>query len=236
MVQATANSANSIFVILPAYNEAKQIGRVIRGLFQEPGLKAVAPELQLIVVDDASQDATAEEAYKAGAMVVRHASNRGQGAALQTGNDLARSLGAQIVVHFDADGQFNPHDIAGAIALIKRDEVDIVLGSRFLDDRSEIPWFKRHIILPVGRRINFVFTGLELTDVHNGFRVLSRLALDKIIITHDRMAHNTEIPAQIKKYNLRWREYPVEVRYFEPGQGLGGGVRILWDLFLASLK
>jgi len=217
-----------VYIIVPAYNESKNVGRVARGLFEQ-GYRNV------VVVDDGSTDDTATFASGAGAIVLRHLINRGQGAVLQTGNDWAYQAVAEIVAHFDADGQFDPADIAGAVALLQREQLDIVLGSRFLDKRSSVPWFKRHILLPVSRWINYVFTGLNLTDAHNGFRVLNRLALEKITINHDRMAHNSEIVAQIKANNLRFKEYPVAVAYFERGQGVGGGFRIIRDLLFGAV-
>lgn len=214
-----------VLIIIPAYNEEKTIGRVIRGLFEQ-GLK------DIIVVDDASTDETVSEAEKLGVKVLRHEINRGQGAALETGDAYARQIGAGPVVHFDGDDQFNPADISRGIRLMTENNLDVVLGSRFLDGRSRIPWFKRVIILPIARWTNFVFTGIVLSDAHNGFRILSKNALEKVRITHDRMAHNTEIIRQIKMFRLRYLEFPVEVRYHTYGQGLVGGVVIVRDLLL----
>jgi glycosyltransferase involved in cell wall biosynthesis len=218
----------NLFVIVPAYNEEERIGRVISGLF-EHGVKNV------VVVDDGSTDQTAEKAVAAGAVVLRHEVNRGQGAALQTGNEYALNHNTDLVVHFDADDQFNPADIAGAVKALLAARADVLLGSRFLDGRSRIPWTKKYIILPVSRIINKALTGLRLSDVHNGFRVLTRRALEKVCISQDRMAHNSEIIQQIKKQGLICIEYPVEVRYFEYGQGLGGGFKIIWEIFQGKL-
>jgi glycosyltransferase involved in cell wall biosynthesis len=216
-------SYDSVFIVIPAFNEAERIGGVIRGL-RERGCK------QVIVVDDGSEDKTGELARDAGAIVIRHFINRGQGAALQTGNVAARRLGAGVVVHFDGDGQFNPDDIRPALDRLVQSGVDVVLGSRFLDKRSvTMPWFKRMVIHPLGRLVNQLLTGLSLSDVHNGFRVLSRPALEQIEIRHDGMAHNSEIVAQIKARGLLFVEHPVEVRYFEFGQNVQGGLRIMKD-------
>lgn len=211
--------------MVPAYNEEETIGRVIRGLFEQGFM-------QVVVVDDGSDDRTGEEAKAVGAVVLKHPVNRGQGAALQTGNEYALRKEGDVVVHFDADGQFNPADIVGAVRALKSQALDVVLGSRFLDSRSRIPWLKRYVVFPISRWINFVFTGVKLTDAHNGFRVLNRRALKNIQITQDGMAHNSEIVSQIRKKNLRFVEVPVEVIYHEYGQGVGGGVRILLDLLL----
>lgn len=214
-----------IFVVVPAYNEQDKIGRVIRDLF-EHGYENV------VVVDDGSRDNTFLEAQNAGATVLRHKLNRGQGAALQTGNEYALTSGAKTVVHFDADGQFNAKDIAGALLKIEDEGFEVVLGSRFLDKRSKIPFFKKFFILPVSRLINNFLTGLKLTDVHNGFRIMQRGAVEKIKITQDGMAHNSQIPKLIKEHNLRYCEYPVEVVYHEKGQGVAGGFKILYDIML----
>jgi len=217
-----------LFIIIPAYNEAKNIGRVISGLFSQ-GLQ------NIVVVDDGSTDQTVQIAESAGAVVLRHEVNRGQGASLQTGNDYALAHGASAVVHFDADGQFNPADIAKALEVMKEKNVDVILGSRFLDNRSQMPWTKKYLILPTARLINHFLTGLKLTDVHNGFRILSRTALEAINISQDRMAHNSEIISQIKQKKLSYLEYPVEVTYNEYGQGVGGGLKIIWEVLQGRL-
>jgi glycosyltransferase involved in cell wall biosynthesis len=222
-------NSDQVFIIIPAYNEEERIGQVITGLF-ECGYK------QVVVVDDGSSDQTITKAHEAGALVLQHTLNRGQGATLETGDVYARSQSTDIVVHFDGDGQFNPEDIKIAIEKLEREHVEVVLGSRFLDHRTEMPWFKKQIIFPIGKLINYVMTGVRLTDVHNGFRVFSRTALEKIHITQDRMAHNSEIVALIKKHNLSYMEIPVEVRYHEYGQGMRGGFKILkeWIIHLIT--
>lgn len=216
-----------IFVIVPAFNEEQSIGRVVTDLF-EHGFEHV------IVVDDGSSDKTRQYAEQAGAVVLRHEINRGQGASLQTGNEYALKNGATTVVHFDADGQFNPSDIKPALEFLQAHKADILLGSRFLDNRSQIPWTKKYLVLPISRFVNKFLTGLALSDAHNGFRVLSKTALEKINISQDRMAHNSDIVKQIKEYGLIFVEYPVEVKYFEYGQGVGGGFKILQDIFTAK--
>ncbi len=217
-----------LFAIVPAYNEARNIGRVISDLFSH-GLQ------NIVVVDDGSSDNTVAEAQAAGAIVLKHEVNRGQGAALQTGNEYALANDASLVVHFDADGQFNPADIAEALTVMKDKNADVLLGSRFLDNRSQMPWTKKYIVLPVARMINWFLTGLKLTDAHNGFRILSRRALQKINISQDRMAHNSEIIKQIKIHNLAFVEHPVQVKYFEYGQGVGGGLKIILEILQGRL-
>ena len=212
----------SVWIVIPAYNEEVRIGRVIRGLFEQ-GWREV------VVVDDGSVDGTVAVARLAGARVVCHRVNRGQGAALQTGDEYALAGGAEVIVHFDGDDQFDPRDIKGAVTLLRERGLDVVIGSKLLDGRTQIPWFKKYFIISVGRVINFLMTSLWLSDVHNGFRVLVRAAAEKIKITQDGMAHNSEILSQIKKLKLSFAEFPVKITYYEYGQGISGGFKIIFD-------
>jgi len=212
--------------IVPAYNEEKHIGFVVRNLFCHVD--------NVVVVDDSSTDNTSKIAKEAGAVVIRHEINRGQGASLETGHQYARSVGATHVIHFDGDGQFDVMDIKPALEKMKNENIDVILGSRFLGKESNIPFFKKKILFPIGRIINKIFAKIKITDVHNGFRIINQNALNKIIITHDGMAHATEILAQIKHHNLKYIEYPVQVEYRKYGQGLGGGVKIVKDLFFSK--
>lgn len=217
-----------VYVIVPAYNEAPVIGRVIRGLFSH-GFKNV------VVVDDGSNDATAATARETGATVLHHLVNRGQGAALETGTCYALAQGAEYVVHFDGDDQFNAADIAPALTVLKTKQLAMVFGSRFLDTRSQVPRFKRMVLLPVARLVNYLITGVRLTDAHNGFRIFTRSAAPFVHIDHAGMAHNTEILAKVAEARLPFAEVPVAITYHEYGQGLGGGLRVLWDLFMGRL-
>ncbi len=217
-----------VFIVVPAYNESQRILSVIEDL-RRHGYN------NIIVVNDGSVDNTAEIAKQAGVVVVSHLVNRGMGAALQTGNDLAQMLGADAVVHFDGDGQMQAADISQALNLISSGKVDVVFGSRFLGGNSSIPWTKKNILLPVSKLINFFFTGVWLSDAHNGFRVLSARALDKIKISYDGMAHNTEIVEQVRRYNLPFEEIPVTIVYHHYGQSIKGGLKILRDLILGKI-
>ena len=212
--------------IVPGYNEAKRIGSVVRNLFDYVDL--------VVVVDDGSVDETIQEAKKAGAIVLQHKINRGQGAALQTGQDYALDLNADYVLHFDGDGQFDVLDIVPAMKKMKESGADILFGSRFLDKQSNMPFTKRYLIHPLGKFFNKIFFRIKLTDAHNGFRILNRKALEKIKITQDRMAHATEIPAQVFESNLQWVEFPVKVHYHTYGQSGRGAVQIIRDLLLGK--
>jgi len=213
---------SSIFIVIPAFNEEKTIANVIENLLQ-------ANYSNIIIVDDGSADQTLKIVKKYPVYLCKHAINCGQGAALRTGNELALKKNADIIVHFDADGQHKVEEIQSFIKAIESG-YDIAIGSRFLSVKQNIPFTKKYFIHKPAIFINWFFSGLKLTDAHNGFRALNRLAARKIHITQNRMAHNTEIPAEIVKHKLKHTEIPVEVIYKEYGQGLRGGINIIFDL------
>lgn len=215
-------------IIIPCFNNEDTIDRVI-GQLHEAGYSCI------VVVDDGSSDRSAQIARARGAVVLSHVVNRGQGAALETGNTYALAHGADIVVHFDADGQMQAADIKNMVQPIADGDVDVTLGSRFLGNATSLPWLKRFVIFPVARPLNFFFSGIYLSDVHNGFRALSRRAAEQLRITQDRMAHNTEISQKIRSLRLPYREVPVTIVYHRFGQGIAGGLRILRDLLMEKI-
>jgi glycosyltransferase involved in cell wall biosynthesis len=193
-----------IFVVVPAYNEAEAIGGVLEELRRTAAT--------IVVVDDCSADATATIARAAGAIVLRHAVNRGQGAALQTGIRYALLRGAEIIVTFDSDGQHDAADLAALVAPIREGRAEVVLGSRFLEPRSAIPTARR-LLLKLAVVFTRITSGLRVTDAHNGLRALSRRAAAVIDIRLDRMAHASELMDQIRQSGEPYAEVPVTVRY-----------------------
>lgn len=223
---------SKIFVIIPAYNEASRSSRFSATLH-----KLAQLPYQTVVVDDGSSDDTSAVA---GALVtvIRHPINRGQGAALMTGMQYAVQHGADIVVHFDADGQMQTEDIARVVEPLEQDPtVDVVLGSRFLDQSqpTAVPWLKKYLLQRPALLFQRLTTGLQLTDVHNGFRAFRASAITKLSLQQDGMAHASEITSQIKKQRLTYREVPVTIHYYEFGQGLSGGLRIIRDLIIRKI-
>jgi glycosyltransferase involved in cell wall biosynthesis len=202
-------------------------------------VRSVLPFVQeVVVIDDGSRDETAAQARQAGATVASHPINRGQGAALQTGMDLAMSRGADVLVHVDSDGQHPAHQIPQLLAPILSGEADVVWGSRFLDRTSNVPPTRR-LVLKAGGLFTRLVSGLQITDAHCGFRALSRDAALKIRLRQDRMAHASEFLQLLSRQQLRYREIPVTVRYTEyslsRGQSSWNAVRIIIDLIKGSI-
>jgi polyprenyl-phospho-N-acetylgalactosaminyl synthase len=217
----------NIFCVIPAFNEEKTISEVVN--------KVKSLVDNIVVVDDGSSDHTAEIAISAGAVVLQHPLNRGQGAALETGNQYALAKGAEVIFHFDADGQFFVEDIPAVLEPLIKGEVDAVLGSRFLEKKSKLPFLKEKVLMPIARLVNRLLFGIILTDPQSGFRAATAEVWKKIKIKQDGMAHCSEIIAKIFKNKLRVREVSISVRYDDFGLRFGGGVRIFKDLLLASL-
>ncbi len=226
----TPPHADRIAVVIAAYNEGLALGDVIRGL---DGLCRWA-----IVVDDGSSDDTYEVAVRAGAHVLRHPLNLGQGAALQTGIDYAAKLGADFIVTFDADGQHAASEIAPMVQKLLDTNADIVLGSRFLGRTVNMPRSKA-ITLWLAIRFSRLTTGLKITDTHNGFRVLTRAAAKRLRIRQNRMAHASELLDEIAAKKLRYVEFPVTITYtpysMAKGQRILNSISIVKDQVVGRL-
>jgi glycosyltransferase involved in cell wall biosynthesis len=218
-----------IIVVIPVYNEGLVLRQVITSLLKQPNIT-------IIVVDDGSTEPVSHSIRDMPVVLLRHRTNLGQGAALQTGFTYAQRLHPDIVITFDGDGQHDICDLPVIIAPIINHKADIVLGSRFLPESGTITPFLRKIILQQARIINFLFSGILFSDAHNGFRALNRKALEKIAITENRMAHASEILFEIKKHGLRYKEVPVHIRYtaysIRKGQSAWDSIKILFDLAL----
>ncbi len=216
-----------IYCVIPAYNEAAHIKEVIL---------AVRPYVNcVVVVDDCSKDETLAIARGEGIVALSHIVNRGQGAALQTGNEYALSCGADIIVHFDADNQFQAQEIPELLRPILENKAEAVLGSRFLSKKSKLPKLKEYLIMPLARFVNRTFFNIRLSDPQSGFRVLSKKAAKSINIKNDGMAHCSEIMHQLHQANIIIEEVPITVIYHEFGQKLSGGIRIMKDMLIKKI-
>lgn len=220
-------SAACTWVVIPLYNEVTVITGVIRDLLP------VFPNV--VCIDDGSSDGSGAIARAAGAHVITHPINLGQGAALQTGFDYALEREADYVVTFDADGQHRVIDAEAMLARAIDENLAIVFGSRFLDDRTK-PGFLKKVVLKTAVAVTNITTRTRLTDAHNGLRVIRTDALRMFKLRQDRMAHGTEIVVKLGRTGLPYAEHPVEVIYSDyskaKGQSLLNSVNILVDLVI----
>jgi polyprenyl-phospho-N-acetylgalactosaminyl synthase len=220
------------FIIIPAYNEKEAINKVLDELS--------TLGCPLVVVDDGSVESMQDQVSKhKNVSYLRHKVNLGQGAALQTGIDFAVKQGAAYLVSFDADGQHSIEDLPAILDPVVKGEADIVLASRFLAKGHHNAPFLKTIVLKTGRWVNYFFTGLYLSDAHNGLRAMNRLTAITIRITENRMAHATEIIGQIKKHKLRYKEVAAKIIYTDyskhKGQSSLNSLKIFFDLVLQKL-
>jgi polyprenyl-phospho-N-acetylgalactosaminyl synthase len=215
------------YIIIPAFNESSGLAAVLESL--------MPLNFGIIVIDDGSTDDTGKIAGTFPVLFIRHELNLGQGAALETGMEAARKLNADFVIHFDADGQHDPTDIAQLLSPLQKGEADIVFGSRFLEKKPSGLSLSKKIILNAGRWINYLITGILLTDAHNGIRALNKKALHSIHFQQPGMAHASEILYEVRRKSLRYLERPVHIRYTDyskrKGQSLLNSVNILFHLF-----
>ena len=221
----SADSNKSIWVVIAAYNEAAVIAHVVSELVER--------RFPVVVVDDGSHDDTGRKTRAAGAQVVTHPVNLGQGAALQTGIEFALLHGADYIVTFDADGQHRASDIEALVESLQTRHVDFALGSRFLGQATAMP-LARRLLLKAATSFTRLTTGLKLTDTHNGLRAMTRRGASRIALRQNRMAHASELLDQIARSTLGYVEVPVTIEYsaysLAKGQKLSDALRILVDL------
>lgn len=193
-------------IVIPAYNEERFIGSAV--------LKAHQYASTIVVVDDGSTDKTAEIAREAGAIVVRHEQNQGKGGALNTGFRHARQYQAAVTVAIDADGQHVHEEIGAVMAPVLRGEADIVIGSRYLIEKSDVP---QHRVW--GHRVfNFLTnraSGVCVTDSQSGFRAFSRQALEVISFSSSGFSVESEMQFIARDHNLSLVEVPITIRYHD---------------------
>ncbi len=215
-------------VIIPAYNEAAIVNEVLMDI------RTVFPPV--LVLADGSSDDTSVRARSSGASVVRHCINIGQGGAVETGTRYALSRGAEYFLTMDADGQHQVSDALGMLRHLheRRADLDIVLGSRFLDPRSEVSVPKR-LLLRGATLLSRQLHGLDLTDTHNGLRVFGRAVAERLRFNHVDMAHASDIYDLIRKYQFRYEEYPVLVRYTHYSRTKGQPMLNAINIFVDAL-
>ena len=218
------------WLIVPCYNEGTVIFDVLTHA------RETFPNI--VGVNDGSADNSAEQIRAAGAHLVDHPVNLGQGAAIQTGVEYARKQpGAQYFVTFDADGQHQVKDVVRMIERLRTEPLDIIVGTRFAgQDNSQVPWIKRAVLKTVVM-LSPRTKKLGLTDAHNGLRAFNRKVAEEMNIRMNGMSHASEIVSMIDKHGWRVDEEPVDILYTEysmsKGQSLINGVNILADGLVA---
>jgi len=189
---------------IPAYNEESYIEDLVKSAKNHVD--------SVIVCDDGSTDGTADMAKKAGAIVISHKTNQGYGAAIISLFDYARDNNAEIMITLDGDGQHNPNQIPLLLNIITQHNVDVVIGSRFLNQNIEAPGYRQRGIKIITSAANFG-ADLKVSDSQSGFRAYSKNAIDAIHPTEVGMSVSTEILLKISNKGLSLAEVPITISY-----------------------
>ena len=207
------NRTGRTLLIIPAYNEEAGISRVIQGILR------YAPDMEILVVDDGSTDQTKDVSIKASAKVVSHPFNLGYGSALQTGYKYALKKGYEFVIQMDGDGQHDPSFIPDLLAVIQEEEMDIAIGSRFLNSKGiglgsqpyRVPFIRR-----LGMKLFGTITSLiirqKITDPTSGFQAMNRRVLEWV--SSDKFPcdyPDADVIIMLHRSGFRIREVPVRM-------------------------
>lgn len=220
-------------VIIPVFNEATVIGDVLRDLLKDFS--------NIVCVDDGSHDGSVAAIREVGVTLIEQPHNQGQGAALRTGIEAAlEDPAVDYFVTFDADGQHRREDAVRMLEHLRGNDVDVVLGSRFLGAAAQgIPLSKR-LVLRAAILFSRLTTGLKLSDTHNGLRVFNRAVAKEMQLECAGMAHASEIIYRIAENRFRYVEMPVTITYtqysIEKGQSALNGFRILRELIRYRMR
>ena len=190
-------------ICIPAFNEEKNIEKIIKDC------KKFVDDV--IVCDDGSTDNTAALSKKQGAIVLQHEKNKGYGAAISTLFDYCRKENADVMITIDGDGQHDPNQVPLLLDAIKKHNVDVVIGSRFLNDQ-QTPTYRKAGIKIITSATNYS-TNLKVSDSQSGFRAYSSAAVKEIFPTETGMAVSTEILLKVSNKGLSLAEVPITVSY-----------------------
>lgn len=221
---------NDLWVVIAAFEEGTVIAETVSTL--------MGFARNIVVVDDCSRDSTSAIALSAGAHVLSHPINLGQGAALQTGITYALQQGAEHIVTFDADGQHDAREIGPMLNALIESKADVALGSRFLGKTKNLSKSRR-LLLGAALFYTRITARIKITDVHNGFRILTRKFCESFEFQQNRMAHASEILEHIAAHHTPFIEFPVTISYTEysmrKGQKGINAIRILMELLMGRI-
>ena len=193
-----------VIIGIPAFNEEKNIAAIV--------VKLKKKYDHVLVCDDGSSDMTHDIASSLGAIVVKHPTNLGYGAAIKTIFNEARKIDGDILITFDADRQHKISEIDSVLKPISENKADIVIGSRFLGNTKDIPKYRKIGIKMITGLTN-TLTGSEITDAQSGFRAYSKKVLNEISPTESGMGISTEILIKSSKKQMRISEVPITISY-----------------------
>jgi glycosyltransferase involved in cell wall biosynthesis len=230
-VRSTSVSPERLLVIIPAYNEAGRIGQVVHDV------RATLPAAHILVVDDGSEDQTADEGAEAGAAVLSLPVNSGYGAALQTGYKYAVRQGYEALAQIDADGQHRAEHLPEMLACLATDGVDVVIGSRFLDPEGHYrPSVARKLGIGLFARMVRLLTRQHVTDPTSGLQVMSRRVAEFFCSSvYPADYPDADILILLHRSGFQLKEIPV-VMHPSPRKSMHSGHRSLYYVYKMLLS
>ena len=219
----------SIIVIIPAYNEAKNLIVVLPRIPKQ--IDGV--QVKTLVIDDGSIDETYNISRKFGALVATHHANRGGGAALKTGYEIVKKINPSVVVTMDADGQHNPEEICILVKPIIEEQADFIIGSRVLGTGEQYSFYRSFGVNVFSKLINIII-GTEITDCSSGFRAFNKDILKNCLLLQEQY-HTAEIIIEAAKRGFRIQEKPINIQRRLSGKSKKGSEIKYGLLFLRTI-
>ena len=222
---------SKVYILIPLFNEAEVIEEIIKKLSNV--------FKNIVVVNDGSTDESFHILKNLDVHLINHPINMGQGSAISTGFDYISKSDAEALITFDADGQHSVEDAEVFANAILNSKSDIIFGSRFIKHSHNIPFLKRQVLTFATKITNF-FSGMNLTDTHNGMKAIKKDALSMIDIEINGYAFESELIQCVSRKKLKYSELPTNIIYTKysklKGQSLMNGFIILEDLIKMWLK
>jgi glycosyltransferase involved in cell wall biosynthesis len=219
-------------IIIPAYNEARSIDRVLKGIAQQK-LNA-----DILVVNDGSEDETELQVLQNPVFLITHPTNLGYGAALQTGFKFAIFKKYRFVIQFDADDQHHPQDLRGIMDGLNQGNADVVIGSRYLGDPSYNPGRLKKTAVTLFKALIHRFTKVHITDPTSGLRGLSEKVFGYYAVSNRFPADfpDADILIQMILNQFRVREVPARSRLRMQGVSMHTGIKPVYYLLKILLS
>jgi dolichol-phosphate mannosyltransferase len=228
-----ATDAPLLTVVIPVYNEERTVAELLRRVAAGP---YPHPQKEVVVVDDGSSDRTAEilrDWSRPGFRILRHAANRGKGAAVRTGFAAARG---EIVIVQDADLEYDPSDYPKVVEPIRRGEAEVVYGSRYLAANPDARWDKFRVAVELLNRLVWVLYGQRLTDEATCYKAMRADLLRRLDLKSERFELCAEMTAKVCRLGVPIREVAIGYRPRGVDEGKKIGWRDAWTTFATLFR